>query len=101
MEEEICPICGLPKSLCVCGNIEKETKKIKIYLDRRRNKVVTIIQGLEDVSNIKEIVRDMKHKFSCGGTFKNGEIILQGDHVKKVKEYLINLGYREDQIDVI
>jgi len=33
---EICPICGLPKDLCVCEEISKEQQRIRIRLETRK-----------------------------------------------------------------
>ncbi|MEM3715199.1 MAG: stress response translation initiation inhibitor YciH, partial [Nitrososphaeria archaeon] len=33
---EICPVCGLPKDLCVCEEISKESSKITVRLEVRR-----------------------------------------------------------------
>lgn len=97
---EICPRCGLPKDLCTCGFIEKEARKIKVYVTRRRfGKAVTIIEGIDEKSG-KEITRKLKKKLACGGTFKNGNIELQGDHRARVKDLLIQSGYEKDQIEV-
>ena len=100
MTEEICPICGLPKSLCVCKVIEKEAKVIKVYkLIRRFGKPVTIIEGLDKKAG-KSVSKSLKRKLACGGTFKNGKVELQGDHVNRVKELLKEMGYEEEQIEV-
>ncbi len=100
--EEICPKCGLPKELCVCEEIAKETQKIKIRTDRARfGKVVTIIEGLDSSIDGEQLAKDLKKTLACGGTFKEGKLILQGDHKTRVKELLIKKGFKEDQIDVI
>ncbi len=98
--EGICETCGLPKNLCVCGEIAKETEKIKIRTIRRRfRKVVTIVSGFEDASEAKGLGKNLKRKLACGGTTKGTEIELQGDHTKKVKELLLKEGYKEELID--
>ena len=98
--DEICPKCGLPKNLCVCQEIAKEEQKIKIRVDRRRfGKIVTIVSGLENSVNPADILKELKRKLACGGTAKDNEIILQGDHKTKVKEFLMGKGFKEELID--
>ena len=98
--EEICPTCGLQKSICVCGEIAKEQQKIKIRTDRKRfRKIVTVVTGFEDEKTAKDLGKLLKRKLACGGTVKNKEIELQGMHVKKVKEVLMAEGYKEELID--
>lgn len=99
MAQEICSKCGLPKSLCVCGAIEREAQKIKIFVEKRRfGKLTTIVEGITD--NAKDLASQLKSKLACGGTFKEGHIELQGDHRGKLKDVLVKLGYSEDQIEV-
>ena len=100
MSEEICPICGLPKSLCVCKVIEREAKPLKIYtIMRKFNKPITIVEGIDEKSG-KSVSKELKRKLACGGTFKEGRIELQGDHRARVKELLVKMGYEGDQIEV-
>ena len=48
-----------------------------------------------------ELKEKMKTFCACGGTAKNGQIILQGDHREKVQTYLIQqLGYPQENIEV-
>lgn len=99
---DICPKCGLPKEVCICETIAKESQRIKIRKERRRfGKFITLIEGIDPKNiNIKDIAKKLKSKFACGGTVKNNTIELQGDHVGKVKEELVNLGFAADTIDV-
>jgi len=91
----------LPKELCVCGTIAKEEAKIKVYTVRRRfGKTVTIIEGIEEKANPKELTKKLKTKLACGGTYKNEKIELMGNHKKKVKELLIKAGFPEEKIEV-
>jgi len=95
---EICDKCGLPKDLCVCGEISKQQARIVVKTDRRRyGKYVTLVVGLE--SDQKAIMKKLKAKLACGGTLKDGVIELQGNHVARVKKTLIDLGFPEETID--
>jgi len=100
MNQEICPICGLPIELCGCKVIEREARKIKIYTTTRKyRKPITVIEGIDKKSG-KSLSKDLKRKLACGGTFKEGRIELQGDHKARVKNLLIGLGFDEEQIEI-
>ena len=96
-----CPKCGLPEELCVCHEIKKEAQRIRVRSDKRRyGKFVTIIDGFDDV-DLNKIAKELKTKLACGGTSKNGNIELQGNHKHKVKELLIGMGFSEDMVEVV
>ncbi|HLD48897.1 MAG TPA: stress response translation initiation inhibitor YciH [archaeon] len=98
----ICQKCGLPKELCICETIAKEAQKIKVYVvEKRFKKKLTVVKGI-DVSriNIKALMKKMKSSLACGGTYKNDEIELQGDHRERVKEILIKEGFPREMIEV-
>jgi len=83
------------------SNINQEETKIKIYLEQRSfGKEVTIISGIPEDFNTKELVKYLKTKIGTGGTFKNGVIELRGDVRKKVKELLLKWGFKEDQLEI-
>jgi len=96
---EICQVCGLPKEICACQAIEKETTaQIHIYATKKRfNKLVTIVEGLDE-DEINKVRKELKNKLACGGTAKGGRIILQGNHVEKTVDYLANFGYPKEAI---
>ncbi len=96
---EICPKCGLPMQACVCEQIVKSTQKIQVTLDKKKyGKIVTIIGGFDKGIDIKKIAKGLKNELACGGTFRNNEVELQGDHSKKVKAALMKLGFDEESI---
>ena len=99
---EICPICGLPKDICVCGEISKEQQKIRVRMETRKyRKAVTIIDGIDDKDvDLGRLAQNMKTFCACGGTAKNGHIMLQGDHREKAHDFLIQQGYPEGNIEV-
>ncbi len=99
---EICSKCGLPKEICACQTIEKETtRQIKVFKERAKfNKFVTVVEGLSG-EELRDVAKELKRKLACGGTFKDNQIVLQGDHKEKTREYLIALGYPKERIRVV
>jgi translation initiation factor 1 len=82
--------------------LDKEKTKVIISKDIRRfSKPVTIISGLANRADIKEITRFLKTKIGTGGTFKDGQVILQGDHREAAKNILISRGFIEESIEVM
>jgi translation initiation factor 1 len=70
--------------------LDKSILNIFVYTDVKKfNKPITIIQGLKDKDLIRMILRELKKKIGTGGTYKNGIIILQGNHQEYVKKYLM------------
>lgn len=98
---EICSTCGLPKELCVCETIAKETQRIKVYTEKRKfGKVHTIVEGIDEREiDLKGLGKKLKSHLACGGTVKGGRIELQGNHPHEVRDFLIRLGFAEERID--
>ncbi len=91
----ICSVCGLPEELCMCEQIAKEQQKIRILTDTRRyGKVVTVVEGIDATDiDLDDLARKLKTRCAAGGTAKEGRIELQGEHRRKVKEVLEELGF--------
>jgi translation initiation factor 1 len=91
----ICSVCGLPEELCMCEQIAKEQQKIRILTDTRRyGKVVTVVEGIDSTDiDLDDLARKLKTRCAAGGTAKEGRIELQGEHRRKVKEVLEELGF--------
>jgi translation initiation factor 1 len=97
---EVCPNCGLPKELCVCEAIAKESEKIRIFeVKKRYGKISTLVQGMSRDVDTRNVLKELKTRLACGGTLKDGVIELQGRHREKVKAILVKLGFKEDQIE--
>ncbi|MGC8993563.1 MAG: stress response translation initiation inhibitor YciH [Candidatus Aenigmatarchaeota archaeon] len=91
---------GLPEELGIEEALEKEEVKIRVYVETRRfGKPTTIVEGIKQ--NVKEILKELRKKLACGGTYKDNHIELQGDHRKRIKEILISLGFKEEQIEIL
>ncbi len=91
----ICSVCGLPEELCMCEQIAKEQQKIRILTDTRRyGKIVTVVEGIDGTDiDLDDLARKLKTRCAAGGTAKDGRIELQGEHKRKVKEVLEELGF--------
>ena len=99
---EICTKCGLPKELCVCETIAKESQKIIVMVVKKKfNKVSTVVEGIDEKEiNLKELAKKLKSQFACGGTAKEGRVELQGDHKQKVKKILVQSGFAPETIEI-
>jgi len=92
---EVCTTCGLPKDLCVCGEIEKEQQRIRVRLETRKfGRPTTVIDGMDEKTTDLD---DIAHKLK--GTHKAGQIMLQGDHRDRVRDFLIKIGYPAENIE--
>lgn len=98
---DICSNCGLPKDLCVCETIAKESQKIEVSTEKRKfGKKYTVIKGFSKGVDLDDLAKKLKAKFACGGTTKGNQIELQGDHKQRAKHVLIELGFPEEMIEI-
>ncbi len=99
---EICLKCGLINDLCVCEVLDREeVRKITVYTTAKKfKKLVTIIEGI-DKNRLNDNAKELKHKLACGGTAKEGVIILQGNHIKNMKNILVAMGYPTEVITIL
>ena len=88
------------KDLCVCEILDKQgAAKIRVYSTKKKfKKLVTIVEGI-DKAQLESTAKELKHKLACGGTSKEGVIILQGDHKRRTIEVLKQLGYPAESIE--
>ena len=83
--DEICQTCGLPKSLCVCGQIEKEQQKIKIrMITRKFGKQVTHVSGFDT----EELAKELDVAFSTVNRWFNGRTVPSKIQQYQIEKYL-------------
>ena len=71
-------------------------QKLKVSLDnkQRAGKVVTLIEGfVGKEEDLDELGKKLKTFCGTGGSVKDWEIIIQGDHREKVFHWLVKNGY--------
>jgi len=69
---------------------------LRVWIDRkqRKGKEATLVTGFVGSSDdLKELTRALKSKIGVGGSAKNGEILIQGNHRDKVYDLLVADGY--------
>lgn len=98
---ETCPKCGMPQDLCVCDSITREDQQITVKIDSRSyNKEMTVVEGFDEGQDLDELASTLKSKLACGGTAKDGQIQLQGDHTRRITEVLEEEGFERENIQV-
>ena len=74
---------------------EKQTIRVTLDRKRRAGKTVTVAGGFQhSAESLAKLAQTLKKKCGAGGTAKDDEIEIQGDHVARVREELARLGYR-------
>ena len=98
-----CPVCGQPYKHCRCDQslaatpIRKSDGIVRVMRDRkgRGGKTVTVIDGIMgSEAELTTLAQQLKKLCGSGGTVKDGNIEIQGDHCDKVQAKLTELGYK-------
>jgi translation initiation factor 1 len=84
---------GAPSAVSLPPN--KQT----VYLHRdskgRRGGIVTLVKKLVlSEEDLKELAKKLKQLCGSGGTVKDGEIEIQGEHRERIAEALQKMGYQ-------
>ncbi len=92
---QICDKCGLPSDVCICKEIAKEQQIVKVFtLKKKYGKIITVVEGLNAKEvDLKALSKELKTKFACGGTIKEGVIELQGNQKVVTQKTLREMGY--------
>ena len=94
-----CPRCG--QYPCVCRPEKpslapgKQVARISRDRKNRKGKTVTLIAGLQlNAGDLEALAKQLKAYCGAGGTVKDGEIEIQGDHRERIAARLEQLGYK-------
>jgi translation initiation factor 1 len=77
------------------ATLAPERQNLKVWLDRLKGgRVATVVRGfVGSADDIATLGKELKKSCGVGGTAKDGEIIIQGDHRDRVVELLTKAGY--------
>ena len=73
-----------------------EEQDLRVWLDKkhRGGKTASVVKGfIGNESDLKDLAKLLKSKCGVGGSAKEGEIIIQGDHRDKILKILSDIGY--------
>ncbi len=76
-------------------------QKFKVQLDKknRKGKHVTLITGFRMTEkDMRELGKELKSECGVGGSAKNAEILIQGDHRDKVIKILQDKGHEVKRV---
>lgn len=67
--------------------------------EKRKGKPTTIISGYTGTNeDFKQLAKSLKTKLSIGGSFKDDEIILQGDYRDQIMQLLKEKGFKVKRV---
>lgn len=86
---------SLENNPIVESDIKSSEQQVRIHLDRKGGgKIVSVIKGLkESIDSMNQLAKELKKGCGVGGAFKNGEILIQGNHREKIQNLLTKKGY--------
>ena len=74
---------------------QQQNLRVQATRKGRGGKTVTVITGFQTNSDtLEKLVKQLKTQCGTGGTVKDNEIEIQGDHKQKLVEILTKLGYK-------
>ncbi|ARV58239.1 translation initiation factor [Nostocales cyanobacterium HT-58-2] len=74
---------------------QQQNVRVQATRAGRKGKTVTVISGFQaKPETLQALVKQLKTQCGTGGTVKDNEIEIQGEHKQKILEILIKLGYK-------
>jgi len=78
---------------------EEQLLRVILETKHRAGKTVTIVYGFEGAdADLEALGKALKNFCGTGGSVKDGEIIIQGDHRQKVFQYLKQKGFTKAKL---
>jgi translation initiation factor 1 len=81
------------------SNIWLQENPLECKFEKRKGKVNTVIAGYTGATeDFKILSKEIKILLGVGGSFKNDQIIIQGDYRVRIMEFLIKKGFKVKRV---
>lgn len=97
----MCPACRRPVAQCTCRQAARAVPAgdgiVRVLRESkgRGGKTVTVVRGAPgDAAAVAQLGQQLKAACGSGGTVKDGQIEIQGDHADKVLALLLAQGMK-------
>ncbi|GAK77568.1 translation initiation factor [Nonlabens ulvanivorans] len=81
------------------SNVWLQEDPLQCKFEKRKGKVNTIIAGYTGAtSDFKILAKEIKTMLGVGGSFKNDEIIIQGDYRDRIMDFLKEKGFKVKRV---
>lgn len=80
------------------NTLPPQQQKLRVMLDKknRAGKAVTLVTGFIGTNDdLETLGKKLKNLCGSGGSAKDGEILVQGDHRDKILKWLLDNGYSQ------
>lgn len=89
-----------PEEPDVPETLAPDRQKLRVNIERhhRGGKTVTLVKGfVGSDDDLDALAKQLKTRCGCGGSAKDGEIIIQGELKEKVVSLLQTMGYKNSK----
>lgn len=76
-----------------------QEEPLECKFEKRRGKINTVIEGYNGTKeDFKALTKQLKNHLSVGGSFKNEQIIIQGDYRDRIMDFLKTKGFNVKRV---
>ncbi len=92
--DELLESCQCPPEVKPLADPNTQTARLTVE-KRKRGKMVTLVRGLAAEENdLSALLTRLKTTCGAGGTVKDEQIEIQGEHLDRLRDALRKMGYR-------
>ena len=86
----------------MCESLSQENQRITISNDKRKwGRVVTVVTFNGEIPDLKKMLKKAKTYCASGGTVRDNQIEIQGEHKNKIRKLLMKEGFPLENIEIL